>query len=242
MEVLLLKRSPTSGFIPGAWVFPGGTVDQSDSDPNLAKQVHGLTPEGARERLNLKGPALSALAYWIAAIRETFEETGILLCREGPAHASRDAASRTTGPTPDAVGSARSALVSGEAGFLETLQELEVELDAGALAYFGHWLTPSCEPRRYETRFFAAAVCPNAAVTPHKTEMEDALWITPADALARNRQGAFPLVVPTLYTLEELTPFTTPDEALDFLEGRPVPLRLPRPERAEGGVLFRISS
>jgi len=118
---------------------------------------------------------------------------------------------------------------------------LDTELDAGSLEYNGHWLTPECEPRRYETRIFSAEVQRDCQVTTHEREMVDSIWLTPAEALARNMEGAFPLVLPTVFTLEELAPFPTPREALAYMRDRPVPLRLPRPERVEGGILLHLT-
>jgi 8-oxo-dGTP pyrophosphatase MutT (NUDIX family) len=236
LEVLLMKRSPRSGFIPGAWVFPGGTVDQEDGHPDLLARVDGISPETARDRLQPATPQPPALAYWVTAIRETFEETGILL-------GSRVRSHRGPGSVEELVStaSARSELLAGQTTFGEVLTLLGVTPDAGSLEYIGHWLTPECEPRRYETRFFAAEAEPDARAIPHQKEMVDAVWLAPRAALSRNRDGDFPLALPTLFTLEELAPFQTPAEALENLRGRPVPRRLPVPERAEGGVRFHLA-
>ncbi len=237
LEVLLLKRSPGSGFIPGAWVFPGGTVDPDDGAPTLFSKVHGIGPDEAAARL---GPIHSnghpAMAFWVAALRETFEETGVLLwAPPGPAPS-------TTGPDLEDMASAREDLLSGKQGFGEVLDGLGIMLDGGALEYCGHWLTPECEPRRYETRFFAAEVDRATRVDPYEKEMADAVWISPAEALDRNRGGNFPLVVPTMVALEELRPFDTPSAALDSLRGKAVSRLMPAPERTEGGVRFRITA
>ncbi len=258
LEVLLLKRSPRSGFIPGAWVFPGGTVDGEDGAPRLLTYLDGLSAEGALERLRrgnstthplekgTPGPQSEppAWAYWVAAIRETFEETGVLL-RKRPVGSSpgepEDNEHGNDQLGDDAIAAARSRLLHGKEGFREILDGLGLFLDAGALEYCGHWLTPECEPRRYETRFFVTEIGPEIRITPHEKEMEDALWITPDQALARNREGSFPLVFPTLHTLEELRRFSTPGQALKSMRDRPVPRRLPKPERAEGGVRFMLA-
>jgi 8-oxo-dGTP pyrophosphatase MutT (NUDIX family) len=256
LEVLLLKRSPRSGFIPGAWVFPGGTLDDDDGDPSLLPYLHGLSPDQAQERFHLGNPRLNpadgakpasppgppAWAYWVAAIRETFEETGILLWNEHGKRGPQQPGRKRPGlEEEDLIAEARARLLCGEGGFLGILDCLGLTLDAASLEYAGHWLTPECEPRRYETRFFVTEVDPEAPVTPYEKEMVEALWITPSQALAKNRKGDFPLVFPTLVTLEELRPFQTPGEALSFLRARPVPPRLPAPERAEGGVVFKLA-
>jgi 8-oxo-dGTP pyrophosphatase MutT (NUDIX family) len=219
-------------------------VDDDDGDPDLLPYLHGLTPDQAQERFRLGGSPTGttgeespgadsgppAIAYWVAAIRETFEETGILLMYGGSAGLEGSAASQ-----------ARARLLDGGYPFRKVMEGLGVTLDADSLAYVGHWLTPECEPRRYETRFFVAEVEPGVVVRPYKKEMVDATWITPKEALTRNQDGGFPLVFPTLFTLEELRRFQTPEEAMALLRGRPVPRRLPRPERAEGGVLFKLA-
>jgi 8-oxo-dGTP pyrophosphatase MutT (NUDIX family) len=210
-------------------VFPGGRVDPEDADPELSPLLHGVTDERAREILTMENREESALAYWVAAARETFEETGILISR-GPAPTSTDA-----------LEVARANLLAGRQSFLEILKELGLELDLGALQYHGYWLTPECEPRRYETRFFLTEVDPEVTVAPYEREMVAERWLTPREAIGRNQEGTLPLVLPTLFTLQELIPFRTPQEALEKLGSRPVPRRLPVPERAEGGIRFRIT-
>jgi 8-oxo-dGTP pyrophosphatase MutT (NUDIX family) len=229
IEVLLLQRTPRSGFIPGAWVFPGGRVDPEDGDPEILPHIEGLTEREAREQLAFEGVEFPALAFWVAAARETFEETGALL---SPGAASMK---------PDELEGARRSLLEGERSFREILKDLGLTLNLRRLQYHGYWLTPECEPRRYETRFFMTEVNSDVLVTPHEREMVADRWLTPNQAIARNQAGALPLVLPTLFTLQELLPFRTPREAIEELGGRPVPKRLPVPERAEGGVRFHLS-
>jgi 8-oxo-dGTP pyrophosphatase MutT (NUDIX family) len=228
LEVLLLERTPRSGFIPGAWVFPGGRVDPEDSDSSLLAFIDGLTEEDARETLTLEGGTTSALAFWAAAVRETFEETGVMI--------SGGVESADSGE----LAMARHSLLEGKCSFLDILRSLGLKLDLRTLQYHGHWLTPECEPRRYETRFFMTEVGSNVLVTPHEKEMVAERWLAPGEAIALNQEGALPLVLPTLFTLQELLPYRTPHEAMEQLGQRPVPRRLPVPERAENGIRFRI--
>lgn len=245
-----MKRSPRAGFIPGAWVFPGGIVDEGDGDPALLPKLRGFSPQQAYRRMGSVGAGPPPVAYWVAALRETFEETGVLLlARRGESDAlpGRGGGEDEGPPPPDpaaapteAFASARSLLLAGETSFLQILENLDLVLDAGGLVYAGHWLTPECEPRRYETRFFCAQLYDETPVTPHEREMVDAIWITPQEALERNREGTLPLVLPTVFTLEELTAFQEPGEAMDYFEYQQVPRRLPVPERVEDGIVFHV--
>ena len=238
METLLLKRSKRLGFIPGAYVFPGGGVDREDGLPDLLPHLSGISPDAARTRLGMErgetgGGATSEpppMAFFVAALRETFEETGVLLgaspgdCRTFPAGGdSRE-------------GELRARLLDGRRSFRQLLEELAVELAAGSLRYIGHWVTPEAEPRRYDTRFFAVEVPRGCSVEPHPGEVAEALWMTPAEALDRNRAGLLPLVYPTLRTLEELEPFQDAKRALEHFEGRCFPRLLPRLLRRPTGI------
>jgi len=227
-QVLLLKRTPRSGFIPGTWVFPGGRVDETDHHREILDRIDGMDGAVARERLDLDAEEPPALAYWVAAIRETFDETGVL---------------PSTGMDPAGLSTlqdARRRLLAGESSFQEILEEIGLRLDASALAYVGHWITPECEPRRYQTRFFLTTTNGEMPVLPHQEELVDHLWLSPTEALARNRNGSLPLVLPTLVTLEELAPFSTAQEAVSRLGALPVPRRMPVPSRTEGGFRFAL--
>lgn len=239
LETLLLKRSPGVGFIPGAYVFPGGRVDPEDASPSLLPRLAGLTPQEADARLGMvegvaggdRRAAPPAAAFFVTAIRETFEETGILL-------GAPPAACRTI--PRGAGGEIRAMLLDGRRSFLEVIDELGVDLDAGGLQFIAHWVTPEPEPRRYDTRFFAAEVPPDCPVEPDLREIEEALWLTPAEALIRNRAGVLPLVFPTLRTLEDLADFRQTREALDALRGRAVTRLLPRLARRAGGIQITV--
>jgi 8-oxo-dGTP pyrophosphatase MutT (NUDIX family) len=203
-------------------------VDETDHHREILDRIDGMDGAVARERLDLDAEEPPALAYWVAAIRETFEETGVL-----PA----------TGMDPAGLSTlqeARRRLLAGESSFQEILEEIGLRLDASALAYVGHWITPECEPRRYQTRFFLTTTNGEMPVLPHQEEMVDHLWLSPKQALVRNRNGSLPLVLPTLVTLEELAAFSTAKEAVSRLGALPVSRRLPVPSRTEGGFRFAL--
>ncbi len=234
LEVLLLQREPAAAFVPGAWVFPGGRVDRSDADKLLLARLDGLDAETAARRLDLPWSEPPAVAYYVAALREAFEETGILVARDeegaSPPTAGED-------PTVDAL---RDHLMGHRARFHEVLDRLGCRLDGAAVEYMAHWITPEVEPRRFDTRFFAARVRADARPVVDPREMTGALWITPSAALRRNREGALPLIFPTLRTLEDLAAHSTVDTALAGLRGRRIVPILPRLTLTPTGVVVEV--
>lgn len=220
LEVLLLKRHRSSGFVPGAYVFPGGRVDPADADPAVLARIDGLPtqlrPEGA---------------FWVAAVREAFEETGVLLGhRVEPG--SDEAAT---------LDEWRERLLRDEATLGGMLEMLDIRLDLYRMIELAHWITPIAEPRRYDTRFFLAAPRGGAEARIDEREMTDALWLEPAEALRRFRVGALPMVFPTVHTLEKLTEFRTATQALEGLRDVSVPAYLPRLVRRADGVTIELT-
>lgn len=218
-EVLLMRRQRTSGFVPGAWVFPGGRVDPADADDGLLERCRGLDPK-----------PVPARPFWMAALREAFEETGVLLALDADGRWLADA---TTDPEVEAV---RRSLMADEATLVEVVERLDVELDARAVVHAAHWVTPVAEPRRYDTHFFAAAIPEARAARPDPREMVEAAWLTAGSALERFRAGTLPMVFPTIRTLEALAEYPSAGAALDGLRDRPVPRILPRLVRTPNGV------
>lgn len=235
LEVLLVRRNRSSGFVPGAWVFPGGRVDGTDASPSLLDRVDRLDPARVSERLGLSEQAEPpAISYVLAAIREAFEETGLLVARTSdgswPEAAAHDAY----------VDGLREAVLEDRTPFAEALRELDCRIDGDSIEYLAHWITPLVEPRRYDTRFFLAEVSPTAKATLDPREMIDARWRKPADALAENAAGDLPMVFPTIRTLEQLEGFSSVPEAIEYFRGRAVPPILPRLVRTPTGVGIEI--
>lgn len=216
-EQLLLKRHRSSGFVPGAYVFPGGRLDPEDGEPALLKML-GRVPRGAEG------------AYWLAAMREVFEETGVLLARSRDGAACRDASS------DEALARWREALLLGEASLLDVLQAEHLRPDISRMVYCSHWITPVAEPKRYDTHFFLAELPAGCAATIDEREMSDALWLTADAALAQFQRGELPMVFPTVKTIQLLQPFTSVDEMLAAFRGAEVPTVLPRLVRTKDGV------
>lgn len=211
LEVLLLRRNRSAGFVPGAYVFPGGRVDATDGEDAILARVMGAGEE-------------PEAAYWVAAAREMFEETGVLLVA---GHAAVDAGELERW---------RDALMRDEATLIDVLDAAGVGLDLSRMVYFAHWITPVVEPRRYDTRFFIAALPDGALARADAREMSDATWLSPAAALRRFSEGLLPMVFPTLRTLEALDGFADVEEVLAHFRGREVRSILPRLVRTDDGV------
>jgi 8-oxo-dGTP pyrophosphatase MutT (NUDIX family) len=234
-ETLMLRRTRRSGFVPGAWVFAGGRVDAADADPAVVRRLKGLGPEAAARRLGLSGDAApGAIAYFIAALREAFEETGLLVGITG-----EGASALAAGQDP-AVARVRDRLLEDEIGFAVALEELGVELDGEAVEYVAHWITPVQERRRYDTRFFAAAVARDREVLLHPAEMTDSRWLTPSAALELHGRGDLPMVFPTIRTLEDLQGFESVAAALGAFSAKAIPTILPKLIRTPTGVGLQV--
>lgn len=219
VEVLLMRRHSRSGFVPGAWVFPGGRVDAADSAPPLYQRIRGLPSRPAPES-----------AFWTAALRELFEETGVLMARAANGEWARDATSQR------AVEALRGALMDDEVTMMDVLDELDLTLDASEMVHIGHWVTPVVEARRYDTHFFVTVLPPDRIAAPDAREMSEAAWIAPQTALDRFERGELPMVFPTVRTLETLRDFRTAEDVLDSFRGRTVTRILPRLVRTDTGV------
>lgn len=234
-ETLMLRRTRRAGFVPGAWVFAGGRVDSNDADEAVARRLRGLGAADAARRLGLSGDAAPpGIAYFVAALREAFEETGLLVGvsrdGEGVAGAGEDAA----------VAAVRDRLLADEIDFSAALDALGAELDGGAVEYVAHWITPVQEKRRYDTRFFAARVARERRVLLHPAEMTDARWLTPGAALDLHARGELPMVFPTIRTLEDLRDFDTVEATLSAFAERAIPAILPRLVRTPTGVGLEV--
>ncbi len=234
MEVLLLKRDRNASFVPGAYVFPGGRVDPADWTKQTLASVDGLTTETAATRLGLVGTSPPAIAYYIAALREAFEETGILVGVGPNAQAPPTAAASVE------VEVLRNGLMEGSVSFNEALKHLSCRIDGSSIEYLAHWITPEREPRRFDTRFFAARVQTDAEPIFDPREMTEARWLSPKEALARNQGGTLPMIFPTIDTLQRLADYTTVGDALRGIGGVSIPTLMPKLVLTEKGVRLQV--
>ena len=234
MEVLLLKRDRNASFVPGAYVFPGGRVDPADWTKQTLASVDGLTTETAATRLGLVGTSPPAIAYYIAALREAFEETGILVGVGPNAQAPPTAAANVE------VEVLRNGLMEGSVSFNEALKNLSCRIDGSSIEYLAHWITPEREPRRFDTRFFAARVQTDAEPIFDPREMTEARWLSPKEALARNQGGTLPMIFPTIDTLQRLADYTTVGDALRGIGDVSIPTLMPKLVLTEKGVRLQV--
>ena len=233
-QLLLMRRNRSAGFVPGAYVFPGGRVDAQDADPALVTRLERLTPEAAAVRLALPNGDPPAIAYYLAAAREAFEEAAVLVARPG----ARFQPAATSGRA--LLIRLRDHLLAGTMGFTEVLDDLEVGIDGSALEYIAHWITPEAETRRYDTRFFTALAPPGSRSAPDPREMTDSLWLSPGEALDRHRARRLPMIFPTIRTLEQLSAFSTADAVLAHYRTRDIPAVMPALVRTKAGVRVSI--
>lgn len=210
LQAYLLRRSPTSGFMPGVFVFPGGLVDAADCDEAFWRDHQDLALQAVSEQLG-KGLCFSdALSHAVAAVRETFEEAGVLLASK-------------TGETDASLKKAgeRRLAESQRHGWFRTLVETDGwTLTFSGLAPWSRWITPVGMPRRFDTRFFVAALPDGQGGRPDLRETTEGLWVSPLQALAGNLTGRTPLSPPTLVTLQGLLKYPTLDALQGGLEGR----------------------
>jgi 8-oxo-dGTP pyrophosphatase MutT (NUDIX family) len=237
LHVYLTRRNARSAFAPDAFVFPGGAVDPADFTPEIQARVAGLGDARVSQAFRAEQspdlpssePAIdlaSARALYVTALRELFEEAGILLLRRSDG-----------GSVDETVGSgeAERANVRDDARrFAATLERRDALADAGRLELFSHWITPPSEGRRFNTHFFLAVAGGELAGSADASETHDGVWISPADALQRYRDGTMHLVYPTIKHLERLSVFESVEELHAFAERKAVVTILPA---VEGGLI-----
>lgn len=236
LEALLMRRRSTLGFLGGMWVFPGGRMEAADASQEALERVQ---PTHSRAHLGLRdatGAPLApgiALGHALAACREAFEEAGVLLaCDEDGRPCGAGVAARLAPHREEVTRDARA--------FVGMLVRERLRLDLGMLCYWSHWITPSAEPKRFDTRFFVAALPEGQSASADLSELTEHAWLSPAAAAAALERGELRMVPPTLYTLEDLAESHARHGSLArMLEaetGRETPAVLPRMGAAPGAV------
>ncbi len=211
-EVLMLRRNLKSDFVGGVYVFPGGALDENDADGQLQRRTFGLDEQRASEILGVDS---GGLAYYVAVLRELFEEAGLLIaCR-----AQGEIADLSDAPSVERLAAHRRGLNHGEVTLAEILEREGLLLDLRGLAYLAHWVTPVGPPRRYDTRFFVA-LAPNDQTAVHDAgETIEDTWLRPIDALAAHERGDFDMIFPTIRTLRTIEHLASAHDLLNYASG-----------------------
>lgn len=200
VEVLAIRRHEKLAFMGGMWVFPGGSVCAADTSADALARIPEASQSGCARLATLQGEPIdgrTCLALAVAACRETFEETGVLL-------ASDAAGNQSGGSLAARLQDRRRVIASQPELFAELLRAENLFLRVERLIYWAHWITPSVVPRRFDTRFFIAAVPSDQSAVIDSTETVDHAWMSPAALIAAAHAGGMPVSHPTLYNLMEL--------------------------------------
>lgn len=205
-EILMLRRNENSAFMPGVYVFPGGVLDGEDGKDDVG---FGMSDDVASARLSVSG---GGLAYYVAALRELFEEAGLLIActSEGEEVCFSEPEDR------DRLSEERRQINKGTLGFADMLRARGLQVDLRGVAYLAHWITPEGLPRRYDTRFFVA-LAPSDQLAAHDAgETIADRWMRPVDALAAHDRGDIEIMLPTRHNLEAVAHFREAHEVIAY--------------------------
>ncbi|MCC7134589.1 MAG: NUDIX domain-containing protein [Gemmatimonadales bacterium] len=229
VEVFMARRNVKSGFVGGAFVFPGGRVDAAD-DLDPARCV-GLDEAGANARLGLDR---GGLAHYVAAIRECFEEAGILLAydRTGAMLDFEDQA------TEDRFKDLRDRLNAGTLSLAELVERENLRLATDQIGYWSHWITPPGESRRFDTRFFVAHAPERQTAGHDDWELTSSAWVLPSEAIERAHRREWLVIFPTLMNLRALARHPTADAAVRWAATQRLPLPANLPKIYQGRVVL----
>jgi 8-oxo-dGTP pyrophosphatase MutT (NUDIX family) len=218
IEVFMVRRVIQSDFMPNVYVFPGGSASKDDYATEMAE---GVCAPVAASPADPEG--LTALGQGVraAAIRELFEEAGVLL-------AYRDGEILPILEEQVAHFDSYRRAFQQRQGSLEEMARAErLVLAMDRLGYFAHWITPDGMPKRFDTHFFVTTAPAEQQAAHDRLETSEGIWIAPSEALARFERDEFPLVFATIYQLRELSVFDSVQAALDHSATHRVPARMP---------------
>lgn len=208
LEVLMVRRHAQTVFGAGKYVFPGGAVDPADRGKGVQSLCGSFSDAQASQRLGL---ASGGLAFWVAAVRECFEEAGLLLALDS----SGDYPSWRAGSEPPALQVYRKLLMGrGQASFSDMCLSNALTIAADRLAYFSHWVTPPGPPRRFSARFFIARAPRCQTPSVDGEEVVEYRWLSPRRALQCHEAGEIGLMLPTRAQLDWLANHATVEAAL----------------------------
>ncbi len=211
VEVCMLRRNLASEFVAGAYVFPGGSVDPADYGPAVEAWCEGRSDAEASAVLGVES---GGLAYWVAALRECFEESGVMLARPRAGAGSGPLLDTSDPEVAARFAGYRDAVNRQELSLLDICRREDLVLVVDSVHYVSHWITPELAPRRYDTRFFITTA-PSGQVARHdETETIATIWVRPQDALARESAGEIELLPPTIANLRSIEGFSSAAEVM----------------------------
>jgi 8-oxo-dGTP pyrophosphatase MutT (NUDIX family) len=222
LEVFMVVRHHEIDFASGALVFPGGKVDEQDSDPAWGE----LAPSAA---------AAPERAFMVAAARETFEEAGLVLARRRGAEPLLDAEAAHR-----LVVRYRAPLLAGKSSFLDVVRNEDLLLAPDLMVPFAHWITPESQPKRFDTRFLLVSAPVEQLGAHDGNESVEGFWIAPKQALQDAEGGSRTLVLPTMMNLTKLARYATVAEAVAATRAQPIVTVTPRVERTSDGRKLHI--
>jgi len=230
-EVFLARRHASQSFMAGVYVFPGGQLEASDADiaeTKLLSASDDFQPHTLLQDSNLTRDM--ALGFYICAIRETFEETGVLFAR----NASDDSIDFCNATIQARFAAYRQPLNEGKITLAEIIRQEGLVVMPELLTPYSHWITPEIVPQRFSTRFFLAEFPHGQNAVTDKDELTSSLWVTPGEALQMYIAGKIAMMPPTLKTLEEMAEFCAIDELFAAARNRKIYPIMPQPMK--GGL------
>ena len=228
LEVLMVKRSKRPPF-GNLYVFPGGKIDESDKDLNITNFCNGLNDEQASIKLGVNEGGLS---YWVACVRECFEEVGILLAIKNNGEELD-----LNGADKHKFDNYRRMLLENKISLLEICKKENLSLNLNNIEPFSHWITPEIEIKRFDTRFFIAYIPAKQTERHDGNELTDSVWISPKKALDRSLNGEMPMIMPTISNLQQCLEFDSGQKLLEYqskLTNDDIPSILPKFFKNEG--------
>ncbi len=222
LETYLMRRAPSMAFAAGMHVFPGGRIDDADGDMDVAWVGDPLDPQ------RMTATQHQARGLIVGAVREVFEETGVLLAVDESGRVPAE---------DDAWEDDRAAVAESSPALAEILDRRRLRLDPGLLPLWTHWVTPEVESKRYDVRFFVAAVPPGQQARDVSGEADQVVWTSPAAALGDYARGRLPMLPPTVATLADLAALPDVASVLASAGDRDVRPLMPRPRMDADGVI-----
>ena len=237
-EVFMVRRHQASKFAADVYVFPGGTVRPDDRLEASTARSLGLEPDSLHAILAARDDPFAAeadggLSLWVAALRELFEEAGVLLADD----ASGRMLDLSEPSTLGRFAAYRASLQEGSLSLRELAERDGLQLRADRLLYFSRWITPATSPRRFDTRFFVAEA-PTGQVAEHcQIETTDGAWIRPREALSRHAEESFPMMFVTREHVRRLAEFREPTALVEFARHKPTRVVQATHDPARGSFL-----